>query len=1031
MNRKYFGWIVITALCFNYSLLVAQPTNTEWKDETVFRVNKEKPHAWFIPYQSIETARSGEPSKSDQILSLNGDWKFKYYETPNDVESGFESTGLNDKKWKTIPVPSNWQMQGYGYPIYANVEYPFANWGLDGSKARIPETYNPTGLYRKTFELPKNWSDREVIIHFGAVKSAFYLYVNGQYVGYSQDSKTPAEFNLTKYLKAGKNLIALKVLQWSDGSYLEDQDFWRLSGIERDVFLVGTPKTRITDFAIKSDLDKEFTDGLFELKIDLLNATNSTSGTVRLLDGDEVVFEKSTTASNNQINFSSTITDVAKWSAEFPNLYQLEVEIKEGNNVLQAFIQQVGFRKVEIKEGMLQVNGTPITIRGTNLHEHHGTTGHVIDLATRIKDLEIMKQNNVNAIRTSHYPQDPVFYELCNKYGFYVVDETNMETHGIGYNLDKTLGNKPNWQAAHLDRSINMVERDKNQPSVIIWSLGNEAGNGTNFYATYNWIKKNDPSRPVQYERAGLEWNTDIYCPMYAGMDWMERYAQQYKDRPLIQCEYAHAMGNSLGNFQDYWDLIYSYDNLQGGFIWDWVDQGILTKDENGEEYWAYGGDFGPDTVVSDNNFCMNGVVNADRTPHPGLYELKKVYQPVYLKAADLNSGTIQLINHYSFDDLSNLEIHWEILENGKVIKTGKNNGVVVAPGEEGLVSLDYPSLDFKANGEYFLNVYLKSKEEKDLTPKGHTVAYEQFFIGKSTVSKPLALSTDKLTINETDQQIKASGNDFSIAINKGTGWIESIVQNGEEVLYSPVTPNFWRAPIDNDYGNRMQKRAAIWKDLAAGFEVKTVQVSDLGSSTSEVKVRFNIKPIKSQAEVTYTISADGNITVSSQFELVGKDLPEIPRIGYNFQIKNDFDEVSYYGRGPHENYIDRNTSALVGLYASSVADQFFAYSRPQENGYKTDVRWFQVKSSAKAINFTADEPFGASALPYSQADLDDNEDKEQRHPTDLTVQPFTEVHIDKKQMGIGGDDSWGAWPHDEYLIYPGVYQFDFTIELK
>ncbi len=1009
--------------------VLAQPTGTEWKDESIFRVNKEQPHAWFVPYESIELARGGEPTKSEFIQSLNGTWKFKWHKNPSGVVEGFQSASFNDKKWDNIPVPSNWQMHGFDYPIYTNIQYPFTDWGVDGDKAKVPETDNPTGLYRRHFEVPKGWADRDVFIQFGAVKSAFYLYINGQYVGYSQDSKTPAEFNITKYIQSGDNVVALKVIRWSDGSYLEDQDFWRLSGIERDVILMSTPKTRIRDFEVLSGLDEAYENGVFELKLDIAGVSK---GEIKatLKDGETSVFSKTVSIKNSQAAFSEVVENVKPWSAEFPNLYDLEIELLIDGKVEQAIVQQVGFRTVAIEEGQLKVNGQPITIRGTNLHEHHGTTGHVVDLETRLLDLKLMKQNNINAIRTSHYPQDPIFYELCNRYGFYVVDESNIESHGIGYNLDKTLGNKPNWEAAHIDRTRNMVERDKNNPSVIIWSLGNEAGNGSNFYATYRWIKERDSSRPVQYERAGTEWNTDIYCPMYASMEWMEKYAREYSDRPLIQCEYAHAMGNSLGNFQDYWDLIYTYDNLQGGFIWDWVDQGILKKDADGNSFWAYGGDFGPADVPSDNNFCMNGVVDADRKPHPALYELKKVYQPVYFKGTDLSAGKIALINHNSFDDLSGLELTWVIIANGEKIHEGKGINISIVPGETGEVSLDLPSINWEPNREYFLNVYLSSKQETDLVPHGHVVAYEQFLLGQSQGQIPQTIQ-GLLTTAETDNLIEVAGQNFSVSVNRETGWIQSIKLDEKEVLLAPVKPNFWRAPVDNDYGNNMQTRCAIWKELPESFQVNSFKVFEF-SNKVEVQVNYSIDDLKvGQAEVVYQIDANGRINVKSRFNLVGKDLPEIPRIGYQLQVAKEYDQLDYYGRGPHENYIDRNTSALVGLYSSTVKDQFFAYARPQENGYKTDLRWFKLSSSDHALVFNSKLLFGGSALPYAQEDLDDGDAKEQRHPVDLIEQPFNEIHIDLKQMGIGGDNSWGARPHDEYTIFPGVYHFEFSIQLK
>ena len=634
--NKIIGNVIFAVLALlSYNCL--GNNKKDWEDPKVFGINKENPHTFFIPYQDIESAKTHNPEKSKFYKSLNGQWKFKLVDRVLDTTDDFAAVKFNDKSWDLIPVPSDWQCQGYDYPIYTNIDYPFG----EPDPPFVPKDYNPTGLYRTTFSTPDEWQNHRVFIHFGAVKSAFYLWINGKMVGYSQESKTPAEFDITKYLKKGENLLAAKVIRWSDGSYLEDQDFWRLSGIERDVFLLATPQTMIRDFTVTADLDSFFQNGLFNLKVGLNNQTSEKNISIscRITDHEKVLFSKDKIVSDNSVTFKSILENVKQWSAESPNLYGLEIELKDQNNVLQAIHKYIGFRNVQISKGLLLVNGKPVTLRGVNLHEHHEKNGHVVDVETRMQDIRLMKQHNINAVRTSHYPQDPVWYDLCDKYGLYIIDEANIESHGMGYDSDKTLANNPEWLEAHMDRIKRMVERDKNHPCIIIWSLGNEAGNGYNMYQAYNWIKAKDQTRPVQYERAELEFNTDIFCPMYARMESMEKYALKYSDRPLIQCEYAHAMGNSLGNLQDYWNLIYKYDNLQGAFVWDWVDQGLIKYDDKGNKYWAYGGDFGPKDVPSDENFCMNGLVNPDRTPHPTLFELKKVYQPVYFKDVDLATG--------------------------------------------------------------------------------------------------------------------------------------------------------------------------------------------------------------------------------------------------------------------------------------------------------------------------------------------------------------------------------------------------------
>ncbi|PHQ30098.1 glycoside hydrolase family 2 TIM barrel-domain containing protein [Leeuwenhoekiella nanhaiensis] len=1039
MRNFTFCLNLISVALFSFSLQAQNSSadySNAWKDEQVFRINKEEPTAWFIPYQNEEAARSHNPAKSSYYLSLNGNWKFKWFENPANALKGFEKTDLNDSKWDEIPVPGDWQMYGYDYPIYTNIQFPFKNWGInpDGSPI-VPEDFNPTGLYRTRFKLPSDWDNQQVFIHFGSVNSAFYLYLNGKFVGYSQDTKTPAAFNLTKYLVDGENTLALKVIRWSDGSYLEDQDFWRLSGIERDVFLVATPQVRIQDFEIASVLTDDYQDGKFNLSVKLEDhqqKSDHTSGiAVQIKRDGNLIYSEEKETTGAELTFDTLIKDVAQWSAEFPNLYELELVLKSNGKVTQVINQEIGFRTVEIKDGLLQVNGKPVTLRGVNLHEHHPETGHYVDIETRKLDLELMKQNNINAIRTCHYPQDPVFYEMCNTYGFYVVDEINIESHAIGYDLDKTLGNQPNWGPAHLDRTKNAVERDRNNPSVIIWSLGNEAGNGVNFYNTYNWIKENDPTRPVQYERAGEEFNTDIVAYMYIGIKGMEHYARNHTDRPLIPCEYAHAMGNSLGNFQDYWDVIYKYKQLQGGFIWDWVDQGLVKEGKDTEGFWAYGGDFGPEDVLSDNNFCMNGLVSPDRKPHPALFEMKKVYQPIYLEALNLKTGEIKLTNHYSFDALSNLKLEWVLEANGKEFKKGTYGDVEVDALSSKVIKLNIPDFEPAINTEYFLNVYLKSKTERDLVPANHVVAYEQFKLPVSLIQEVTNASEGNLKLNEDDTVITVSGADFKITVDKTTGWVKTIEKKGKSLLEMPLEPNFWRAPTDNDYGNKMHEKSAVWKDVVSQFEVLGIESTQDLPGLVEIAVDYVIPALQNQtASVRYTIYGDGTLNVHSEFDFLNNKLPEIPRIGFRTRIKPEFDTFSYFGRGPHENYTDRKTSALVGLYESPVKDQRFKYARPQENGYKTDVRWARLKNSrGDVIEVSSTGTFGTSAMPFAQESFDDGAEKEQRHPEDVALESFVEWHIDLVQRGVGGDDSWGALPHEKYRIFPGMYAFDFTMK--
>ena len=660
----------------DYSSIPVENT-TYWKDPAVFQVNKIEPHAYFIPFATTEQAQTEDKWQSPMVQSLNGLWKFKFSENPSERPAWFFKDDFDSRNWDEIKVPANWELEGYDYPIYVNSGYPFKK-----TPPTIQEHYNPVGSYKRFFSLPAEWEDDEIILHFGAVSSAFYVWLNGEFVGYSEDSKTPAEFNITKYLKPGENSVSAEVYRWSDASYLEDQDFWRLGGITRDVYLLARKKQSIKDFRIGSGLDETYTNGLFSLNVETqgageanltIEATLSDQGKMVKIMSGEIV--------QNKAVLVAELPNVKKWTAETPNLYELLIALKSGNEIVEVFRQDIGFRTVEIRDANLLVNGKYVYLKGVNLHEHNDITGHVLDKETMLLDIKTMKEHNINAVRTSHYPQPELWYELCNKYGLYVVDEANIESHGMGYGAE-SLAKDEVWKEAHLYRTKNMFERDKNQPCILIWSLGNEAGNGINFEVTYSYLKEVDSTRPVQYEQAHGGNNTDIYCPMYMTIDRMEKFAKGKADKPLIQCEYAHAMGNSVGNLQDYWDLIESYDVLQGGFIWDWVDQGLLTTANNGEEFWAYGGDFGPDTVPSDGNFCINGLVNPDRKVKPQLLEVKKVYQNIGFRAVNLNAGIISIENKYAFTNLSEFNFSWEIAGDGELITEGLIEYISVEPGQ-------------------------------------------------------------------------------------------------------------------------------------------------------------------------------------------------------------------------------------------------------------------------------------------------------------------------------------------------------------
>ena len=1014
-----------------------EPTPKPWEDPEICQVNKEAPHAYFIPFATVEQARSEDKWQSPLLKSLNGTWQFHLAQNPSERPFWFFKNDFDTREWDEIQVPANWEIVGYDYPIYTDVKYPHAK-----TPPLIQKHYNPVGSYKRTFEVPSDWSGSDVIVYFGAVSSCMNLWVNEQYVGYSEDSKTPAEFNITQYLKPGKNTMAVEVFRWSDASYLEDQDFWRLSGITRDVYLVARGKQALRDFRVGSGLDDTYTNGLFSLDLELVNDVELTVEAT-LFDNGKMVKEFTETTSKSSVKFEAEIPDVKQWSAEIPNLYELIITLKNGNDVVEVIRQNVGFRTIEVKDATLRVNGKYVYIKGVNLHEHNDKTGHVQDKETMLLDIKTMKENNLNAVRTSHYPEPELWYELCNKYGLYIVDEANIESHGMGYGAE-SLAKNETWKKAHLYRTKNMFERDKNQPCVIIWSLGNEAGNGTNFMATYKYLKSVDSTRPVQYQQAHGGENTDIYCPMYMRMEGMEQFAKEKADKPLIQCEYAHAMGNSVGNLQDYWDLIEKYDILQGGFIWDWVDQGLLTTNDDGEEFWAYGGDFGPDTVPSSGNFCLNGLVDPDRTVKPHLLEVKKVYQNIGFDTVDLKKGIISIKNKYVFMNLSAFEFVWEVTANGKLINSGKLDNIDLSPGESRNVTIDF-DVKPEAGIEYFLNVHAKLKENWSLVKAGWILAEEQFKIPFNipVTHENKVVDMPDVSLEETADLVNVMGEGFSVTFDKKAGVMSNFKKGETEMLISGPVPNFWRAPTDNDFGNNLPRRSHVWRKAGENRKVTDVIVNNKESNAKEITFKFDIPDaegnIIAKYESDYTVYGNGEVLVKNHFKMVKEDLPEIVRMGMNLVMPRSFDQMSWFGRGPQESYWDRKTGAFIGLYSGSVADQYWAYLRPQENGNKTDVRWMSITDNAgNGILFTGMPLLEVSAhhnimedfesLEYTDGRQVEGVKEVNRHINDVKPRDLTSVNIDYKQMGVGGDNSWGAWTHEEYRLTGKEYSYAFKM---
>ncbi len=1033
MKKMMFPVLMMLLTLLSYS----QADIPDWENPFIIAKNKLAPHAFFFPYETEEQALDFN-YKNTFYKSLNGEWKFKWSKNPAERPIGFFNPTFDVSAWNNIKVPSNWELEGYGIPIYVNQPYEFT---YDPKPPAIPHDYNPVGSYRTEFQIPRSWKDREVILHFGAVKSAMYVWINGKQVGYSQGSKLPAEFNITQYLINGNNKLAVEVYRWSDGSYLECQDFWRISGIERDVFLYAIPKVHIRDYFARATLDETYTEGILDLDVEifnkeLLNTGKQFSLEARVYDAQKKLFK---TASFDFVQEENPITilknklmlgKVKAWNAEEPNLYALVLQLKDHRGkVIENTAAKIGFRTSEIKNGQLLVNGKAIYLKGVNRHEHDEYSGHVISRESMLNDIKLMKQFNINAVRTSHYPNDPYWYELCDEYGIYLIDEANIESHGMGYRPERTLGNNPDWELAHLDRIQRMVHRDKNHPSVIIWSMGNEAGDGVNFVKASDWIHQYDPSRPVHYERALMNKHVDIYSPMYASISYIENYAKTHSDRPLILCEYAHSMGNSTGNLQDYWDVIEKYNQLQGGFIWDWVDQGLAETDEKGMRYWTYGGDYGPEDVPSDGNFVINGIVSPDRTPHPAMWEVKKVYQNIGFKPKDLKQGLFLVMNKFAFTDLDQYEFRWEILENGYKIQQGDFDVKGLQAGAECDVKIRFDQLDFNASREYFINFYALTKIQNGLLPAHHEIAREQFLLPFGSYKNNAEITQGELELQHTDEDILISGQDFLIIFDKLNGQIISYNYKGRELFRSGPEPNFWRAPTDNDFGNRMEQRCGIWRKAADNRFLDDLQVFTEKKQEISIQYDFELTDVRSKLRITYSVKASGEIEVENHFSPGIKGLPELPRFGMKMVFPVTFENIEYYGRGPQENYIDRNTAAFVGRYKSNVAEQYFPYVRPQENGYKTEVRSFKIFSSLNyGVEFIGEPDFGFSALHYSIQDLDQLTKQNYKHINDIRAREEVYVNIDYKQMGVGGDDSWGARPHDQYQLFAAPYIFKFRI---
>lgn len=1042
------------------------------ENETVISENKEEAHATFYSYPNKDLAIENKYKNVDNYLLLNGIWKFKWVKKPADRPRDFFKNSYNTKGWNAIKVPSNWEVEGFGVPIYRNHQYEFADYKAPLSNeiefinryipkhpGKIPHDYNPVGSYKRSFQIKDSWNDKEIFLHIGAMKSGGFVWINGHYVGYSQGSKLPAEFNVSKYIKKGKNYIAIQIFRWTDGSYLECQDFWRISGIERDVYLYAQPKLRIKDVNINSLLDATYQNGVLDVELLLKNHTSKRKTVdinYELLDKANFIVSTGTKSvilnkeDEQSVTFLETIKNAKLWTAEHPNLYKLIITTKENNSILEVTSNDVGFRTVEIRNGILLVNNRHITLKGVNTQEHNPETGHVISEMQIKKDILLWKQNNINAVRLSHYPQPEMFYNLCDKYGIYVVDEANIESHGMYYGK-YSLAKKTNWEKAHVDRMIRMVKRDKNHPSVIIWSMGNEAGNGVNFYEGYKAIKTLDKSkRPVQYERPyrdedysffHMDWNTDIIVPQYPSPATFKLAGEHKTDRPFIPSEYAHAMGNSTGNFQDYWNIIEKYDNLQGGFIWDWVDQSIWKTNKKGQRFYAYGGDFGKN-MPSDNTFLNNGIVFPDRTPQPALEEVKKVYEYINFKPMGYTRNKelrILVENLYDFTDLNQFDFKAEIKADGKVIHTHNFESINIESHTGKLIRLPLSKIVSKENTEYFVEVKAILKNKWGLLEKGFVVAHEQIALQNKTVwkkTKELASET-VLEYKENSKEFTAFTDNFSITFNKNKGQITSYKYQNSELIKNEEgpKPNFWRAPTDNDFGSGMDKKNIEWKQ--ASLEQKVVSFKVVKTKNVKLTVTYGLGGVNTSFISEYIIYPTGIVKVNNTLN-ASDGTDDIPRIGTKLLLLKKYKNLTYFGRGPWENYNDRRASAFVDLYQSKVVNQYVPYIRPQENGYKTDTRWFALADDANnGLLFSSaiknKEGLSFSALHMlnedfdTTASLDYKNGNPRKHTIDIVEKDLVQVNVDLGQRGVGGDDSWYSEPQKEYQFKASKnYSFTF-----
>ena len=1018
----------------------AQKDKPWWLDPEVNEVNTMAPRAAFFAYETENLAKADQKARSERYLSLEGKWKFNFSKDHDKAPCDFYSLKYDDSQWTDFPVPGILELNGYGDAIYSNNGYPWRT-QFRPEPPFVEERNNYTGSYRKMVTVPADWKGERIYLHVGSATSNLMVWVNGKFVGYSEDSKVSAEFDLTKYLTPGKeNLIAMQVMRWCDGSYLEDQDFWRFTGIAREVYLYARPQAHIADLFITPDLVNNYQDGTLEVKLNAVGAKGETvMFSLKDKEGKEVAAQTAKVGGNGEVKVNFDIKNPLKWTAETPNLYTLYTTLMDGKQVAEVVPQRVGFRKVEIKNAQVLVNGQPVLFKGANRHELDPVTGYVVSMDRMLEDIRVMKELNINAVRTCHYPNDPRWYELCDIYGIYMVAEANIESHGMGYG-DKTLAKEPTYEKAHLERNESNIKIYKNHPSIIFWSVGNEAGYGPNFEKAYDLVKAYDPSRPCQYEQVGQNGKTDIFCPMYYDYGGCDKYSQGDNPRPLIQCEYAHAMGNSMGGFKEYWDMVRKYPKYQGGFIWDFVDQGLRVKNKQGKTIYAYGGDFGR-YPTSDHNFNCNGIINPDRKPNPHANEVRYYYQNIWATAKDLKAGEVEVYNENFFKSLDDVELQWTLESEGKVLANGRN-ALDIPAQQKRVVKLDGYSLPADVKGEVVLNLDFVLKKAEPMLDAGYAVAREQFVVNPytfPTMESVLAVTSGKYDTRKVEKEEKVawvtlSAGNTSVTFNHWNGWIDYLDVDGKPMLEEgyAITPDFWRAPTDNDYGAGTQRKLHAWKNPEMKMKSFKV-VENEGKAEKGVEVVYDMPSVEATLTMTYTLTPAGELVVNEAMT-VNKDAkhkPELMRYGMQLVMPKAYNMLTYYGKGPGENYIDRNNGDRLGVYDAKVADQYWGYVRPQESGNKTEVRYWQVKDeNGKGLEFYSFAPMECSTLNYLASDLDDGWDKNahQSHSGDLTPRDFSVVKLAARQRGLACVNSWGAIPLEQYRMPYQDYSFTYVI---